>query len=181
MLTKVDYDLLVKQIKEEFPDFEIVPKNSSKFMKILNLLLKVITFGKMNRFMTDYTTTIGHRIYTSSEWENRSITTQLSTLRHERVHMRQAKKYGRFLYSLLYLLLPVPVGFAFFRAKFEMEAYEETLRAMHEFYGPTVFTKTTKEVILGYFTGPDYFWMWPWRSNLEAWYDNFVDKLLRKT
>ena len=180
MLSKVDYDKLTAEIKREFPDFEVIPKNSSKLMKTIDWFLRTITFGKMNKFMTEFTTTLGNKIYVSTEWDNRSITTQISTLRHERVHMRQAKKYGRFLFSLAYLLLPVPVGFAYFRAKAEMEAYEETLRAMHEFYGPSVFTKATKEVILSYFTGPEYFWMWPWRSDLESWYDNFVDKLLNK-
>lgn len=178
-VTKDNYNELIATIKKEFPDFEIVKKSDSKLMKVIDIFLKAITFGKMSSFMTSYTTTLGNRIYTSSEWDNRSITTQISTLRHERVHMRQARKHGKLLYSLMYLFFPLPVGFAFYRARFEMEAYEETLRTMYKFYGPAVLTKTTKETILGYFTGPEYFWMWPWKKDLEAWYDDFVERLTK--
>ena len=176
-VTKDDYDSLLLVIKKEFPDFKILKKSDSKLMKVIDMFLKVVTLGKMRSFMTNYTTTLGNTIYTSSEWDNRSVTTQISTLRHERVHMRQAKKHGKFLYSLMYILLPFPVGFALCRARFEMEAYEETLRTMYRFYGPAVLTKATKETILGYFMGPDYFWMWPWKKSLEIWYDDFVEKL----
>ena len=54
---------------------------------------------------------------------------------HERVHLRQFARHGRLLMSILYVLLPLPMGLAYCRARFEREAYEETIRAAFEVYG----------------------------------------------
>lgn len=178
MISKQDYDNLLIEVKKEFSDFEIINKKNSNLMLAIDKFLRIITFGKMNRFMTDFITTIGNKVYVPADWDKNSPATNSSTIRHERVHMRQNKKYGRFLFSLSYVLFPMPTLFAYFRTKFEMEAYEETLRTVHEYYGPKVFTPGLRENIINLFVGPEYFWMWMRKKDIEKWYDSTVEKII---
>lgn len=172
-------DKLRDDIRAEFPDFRIVRKEDSRFMRLLDLLLKLITFGQMKDFMVSFTTTIGNTIYVPRTWAIRPPKSKMIILRHERVHMRQHQRFG-FWYSLSYLLLPLPTVWAYFRMKYEMEAYEESLRAVLEYYGAANFTAKTKESYISYFTGPQYFWTWPWRGRIERWYDGVVVRLLTR-
>lgn len=177
MMTNEDYSKLIIEIKNEFPDFEIIEKKNSTLMKVIDVALKLITFGKQKYFQTNFTTTLGNKIYVTSNWDDYLVATKLEVLRHERIHMRQSKKYGRLFFSLLYLFVPFPVGFAYFRKKFEQEAYEESLKAIYEFRGiKALESKDLKERILTHFTTAQYFWMWPWRKDLEKWYDAAVEK-----
>ena len=43
-------------------------------------------------------------------------------LRHERVHLRQRRRYGFLPFAILYLIPLLPLGLAYFRARFEWEA-----------------------------------------------------------
>lgn len=166
-----------RQLEQEFASFTMVPKSESTFMKAVGKFLYLLTFGRQNTFMTDFTTTIGFTIYTPSGWMGWSPTTQAVILRHERVHMRQQRKYSRVLFGLLYLFIFFPLGLAWYRAKFEMEAYEESLRANHE-YGMDITGPALKANIVGQFTSGNYAWMWPFRGYVEHWYDDAVKKVL---
>ena len=115
MAIKEDYEALLVEIKKEFPDFDIIKKTDSKLMKLIDVCLKVITFGQMKTFMTNFITTLGVKVYVTEKWESSRLVDKVEVLRHERIHMRQGKKYGRFLFSFLYLLFPLPVGLAYFR------------------------------------------------------------------
>lgn len=173
-----DYEKLLKETKEEFLDFEILQKKDSKLMKALDAILKVITFGQMKNFMTGFITTIGNKVYVPDTWQNAALTSKAEIIRHERVHMRQAKRHGRFLFSFLYLMIPLPLGVAYFRKKFEQEAYEESLRALYEYHGESVFTPRLKDFFISHFVSASYFWMWPFRASVEVWYDETVKKIL---
>lgn len=172
-----DYETLLVEVKKEFPDFDIIKKSDSKLMKLIDICLKVLTFGQMNKFMTGFITTIGAKVYVHDSWQDSSLASKSEIIRHERIHMRQAKKYGRFLFSFLYLMFPLPGGLAYFRKKFEQEAYEESMRALYEYLGEKAFTPSNKEFILSQFTSANYFWMWPFRKSLEIWYDGVVSKI----
>jgi len=178
MSIKDEYESLLNEVKSEFSDFEILAKNRSVLMKFIDAALHIITFGQMKNFMTGFITTMGNKVYVPDSWEMSSITNKIEIIRHERVHMRQAKKYTRPLFSLLYLIVPFPIGVSYFRKKFEQEAYEESMRALHEYHGEKIFTPRLKEVIIDHFMSAQYFWMWPWRGNLEKWYDLTVQKIL---
>ena len=180
MLTKEDYKNLLVEVKSEFPQFEIVKKSDSSLMKTIDIILKIVSFGQTKNFMQDFITTIGDKIYVPPIWDAYSLSTKAITVRHERVHMRQAKRIGKFLFSFAYIMLPFPIVFAYFRMKFEKEGYEESLRAYHEYYGTKFFTPALKESVIKHFTTSEYFWMWPWRSQIEKWYDNFVEKITKK-
>jgi hypothetical protein len=167
-------ELLITQTQAEYPKLELREKSSSALMKVINVCLLVITFGRMKTFMTSFTTTVGYVVYTPSLWGGWSEKAKLMILRHERVHMRQRKAKGSFWFSISYLLLPFPILWAYYRMKYEMEAYEETLKAKWEYYGIRGFTPEAREAMISRFTGPSYFWTWPWRKRIEAWYDELV-------
>jgi hypothetical protein len=177
ILKKADYVALCHEIKKEFSDFEIIKKEDSLLMKVINIFLMIITFGQMKVFMTKFITVIGNKVYVTESWDDRDERLKCATLRHERVHMRQSKKYGKFLFSILYLFLPFPIGIAWFRTKFEKEAYEESFRALNEYFGKEAFSDRYKKHIVGQFTTSHYFWMWPFRDSLEKWYDEKASKL----
>ena len=177
MIIEDDYKIILDKIAAEFPEFKIIAKDTSSLMKTIDVMLKIITFGQMNSFMLDFTTTLGTKIYTPSTWVDMPVEAKITILRHELIHMRQARRYGRFLFSFLYLIFPLPVVFAYYRAKFEKEAYEESLRAIHEYRGPKAFTSGLKSRVLSHFTTAQYFWMWPWKKGLSVWYDSVVDRI----
>ncbi len=168
------------QIRKEFPKFKIVRKSTSTLMKAIDIFLKVITFGQMKRFMT-FVTTVGTTVYVFEEWSERSTTSRIIILRHERVHMRQRKKYGSFLFTFLYLFFPFPVFFAYYRRKFEMEAYEETMKSLVDLLPATskrtLRSSTFKEAMVKHFTTAEYFWMWPFKGAISRWYDEAVKRL----
>jgi hypothetical protein len=168
-LVSVNIAILERDIGFEFPSFQVVPKDQSWLMKVINFLLVCITFGKMKTFMTSFTTTIGYTVYVPHGWSLRPTASRATTLRHERVHMRQRKKYGWFLFSFLYLLA-LPIWRAYYRTKFEKEAYEETMKALLEYYGEAAVSAQKKSIVEN-FTGPSYFWMWTDQKAIEAWYD----------
>lgn len=173
-------DILEEQILQEFSSFKIVKKSTSLLMKIINVVLIVFSFGFQRSFLTDYYTTVGYTVYVPDLWDSTPDVTRIVTLRHERVHMRQRRKYGMFLFSLLYVLLPLPGGLAYFRYKFEAEAYEETVRAVNELQpsgGEVVRSDVYRADIMTVFTGPGYLWMWPFKKTITAWYNGVLSRL----
>lgn len=179
-IDEADYGLLLDELVTEFPEFEIKKKRDSTLMKVLNVLLRIITFNQMKTFLNGFITTIGTTVYVPDSWDSRSDVSKWVTLSHERVHMVQAKKYGRFLFSFLYLLC-LPCLFAFYRTKFEKEGYETSLKCMVQAFGPgSVLDPNYREKIISHFTTAKYFWMWVRRSDIEEWYDNAVATILEE-
>ena len=177
-ITKADYQLLKDEIRTEFTDFSIKKKRDSTLMNVINVALRIITLNQMKTFMTGFITTIGNTVYVPDSWKDRTVTSKWITLSHERVHMEQAKRHGRFLFSLLYLLV-LPCVFAFYRTKFEKEAYEVSLRCILQAYGPKrLLSPAIKENMVKHFTTAQYFWMWIRKSDIEEWYDSTVLRLL---
>lgn len=143
------FDKFQQELKR-FYVFDVRYKNQSWFMK---LLATILFFNK--DFMTGYITTIGSTIYFPDEtWVEENEHAAMKVLAHEIVHVDQAERYGKFLFSVLYLfpqclaalsllailavfwlpflwcllflvfLAPIPAPW---RAKFEFEAYTMTL------------------------------------------------------
>jgi hypothetical protein len=167
------YAQLQQEVLREFPKFSHREKANSLLMKCVHALLLTLTLGGMSCFQRDVTTTIGYTVYVPTSWGEMSEVAKIIILRHERVHMRQRKKYGALLFSFLYAFFPLPCVFSYFRMKFEMEAYAESLRAMAEM-GCQVGGDGQKSRLVGYFVGPAYFWAWPFRRRIESWYDGSV-------
>lgn len=180
MLSNEGYDELLKKIREEFPNFKVLKKSESSLMKTIGRFLKFVSFGKMTTFMDSFITTIGTTVYVPDSWDSRSSSSKAITMRHERVHMRQARDWGRIAFSFLYLFFPLPFVFAYFRMKFEKEAYEESLIAAYEYYGTTLFTQALKDDVVQHFTSAEYMWMWPWKKSVEEWYDGVIKGITKK-
>ena len=169
---------LEQQIRDEFPEFKVVAKSNSKLMKAIDIFLKVITFGQMTGFMTRFITTVGYTVYVTDTWSTHDQASRAIILRHERVHMRQRKKYGSFLFSFLYLFFPFPVGLAYYRMKFEKEGYEESMKALVEQHGMAILKiPSNKQRFVDHFTTSQYFWMWPFKGAISRWYDEVVERL----
>jgi hypothetical protein len=168
---------LQNEISHEFPDFRLRKKGESTLMRLIGFVLMVMTFGKNRDFMTRFTTTLGNTIFVPDDWEKRLPMSQCITLRHERVHMRQSKKYGRLMFSFLYLFWPLPVFRATWRRRFEQEAYEESIRAMHE-YGEDPANYVYRVRMILHFTSSEYFWMWTKESDIEEWFDSTVSRIV---
>jgi hypothetical protein len=173
--------------------FEIKYKNESFFMKFLNLFVRL--FNK--EFMTLYVTTIGDTIYfPSRDFIENNEEVSICVLSHEVVHVYQAQKLGRVLFSTAYLfpqclsLLSILAVFGFFwtpmlfnllfllflapipavwRKKFELEAYTITCLMWYSIFKVSgydenkIIQKMNAEIdfIDKTFTGPSYFFMWP--------------------
>jgi hypothetical protein len=132
----------------------------------------------MRSYLDSYHTTIGSTVYVPSGWEEQPSDSRYVILRHELVHLRQFRRLTLPGMAILYLLIPIPMGVSYFRARLEREAYEETIRATAEVFGKEqVRTPAFRERIIRQFTGPSYGWMWPFRQQLERWYDSILERL----
>jgi hypothetical protein len=165
----------LESAKSNFPKLQVLKKKESLLMISLNSAF--VLLGNIN-FQSKYATTIGSTIYLPDDWENWDEATKFEIISHELIHVRQFKKYGIFLFSLMYLLLPIPFGFAYFRAIFEMEAYAESLRIVKGQRGIEFLEREDyKNFTINLFTGPAYGWMMIHRPFVERWYDSEVQKL----
>ena len=168
MLTP-DLTAIKAEVKSEFPKFQTVYKRDSWLMRALSVLM-------VSTFMDSFVTTIGNTVYLPNYWDEYDAATQCGLLRHERVHMRQARRLTFPLFAFLYLLVFLPVGLAYFRARFEMEAYTESLAADKD-YGDDFSSDEKKAWLLNQFTSGNYGWMWPFPKTVEGWIDDAVAKL----
>lgn len=177
----MDSERCIQEIQREFPDFRLIPKSGHELSRWVDRVLRLVTLGRQDRYLSEYHTVLGGRLYVPESWASASDVERVIILRHERVHLRQRRRLGRFWMAFLYLVPFVPVGLAYGRARLEWEAYEETLRATAELKGldaardPALF-----ERILGRFTGPDYGWMWPFPGQVRAWYERALERLERE-
>ncbi|HVV84711.1 MAG TPA: hypothetical protein VHE35_16715 [Kofleriaceae bacterium] len=172
------YRELVRELEAEFPRLRLVKKRDAWSQRLIHRVLVVVTFGGMRGYLRDYQTTIGRTIYLTDDWDDRDPRDRYCTLRHEAVHLRQFRRYSLPGMALLYVLLPLPFGISYFRARFEREAYEESIRAAAEVWGPGAPAEAGYRAhVIDQFVGPAYGWMWPFRRALERWYDGVLASL----
>lgn len=132
----------------------------------------------MRNYLDSFQTTIRKTVYVTADWDRMPADERYVTLRHEAVHLRQFRKLTLPMMALLYVLVPFPVGLAYFRAHFEKQAYAESIRAVAEVWGPEVARSDGyRNYVIGQFMGPSYGWMWPFRPGLERWYDQILATL----
>lgn len=172
------YERLLVEIRAEFPRFRIIRKSQSSFQRWIHSALRCVTLGRMHSYLEGCQTTLGQRIYVTESWFERSYAERLVVLCHERIHMRQFRRYTFPGMSLLYLLVPLPFGFAYFRAHFEMQAYAESIRVSAQIHGKTfVHDDKYREHILQQFSSASYGWMWPFPGYMARWYQRQLDIL----
>lgn len=142
--------------------------------ELLNLGMQVITLRHCKNIVTDYASTLGNIVYFPAGWNEENATERdYIVLRHELEHIRQYKKLGNghiwwgfVLFSLLYLFVPLPTVFAWFRYKFERNAYLESWRAARD-----LDKLINIESYVKILSGPDYFWAWPFKPLIRRWFE----------
>lgn len=158
------FDALSAELRREFPSFRVVVKEESPFMRAL---VRVAAMRLWNpRFLEDYTTVIGTRVFMPRDLIGTDA--GYRTLRHERIHMRDARRTAYVGFFVTYLFA-LPAGLTM-RAFWEARAYEESMRVELEDTG--AISDESLARIEERFTGPDYLFMCPFprfvRRRLEA-------------
>jgi len=176
------YARLLDEIRREFPGFRVVRKDHSAFQRFLGGALAVVTFGAQRGYLTSYQTTIGQAVYVTADWDTLSAAQRYITMRHEREHLRQFRRFTPVGMGFLYLFGPLPLGLSWFRASFEKQGYAETIRATAEVYGlSAVVHPDFRAYVVAQFTTGAYGWMWPFRGAIERWYDETLATLTTAT
>lgn len=169
------FDKALAVANKHFPKLKIKYKDKSIFMKLLSY---VLFFNK--KFMTNYVTTIGNTIYyPSKEYINENEQRSIIILCHELMHLKQYFFGFSFTYLLpqslalfgllgfanpywficLLFLLPIP---SITRFMYELEAYSITMYVQNK-----LGLKTNINNLVSKFTGPDYYYMYPIKSEME--------------
>jgi hypothetical protein len=163
-------DAFVEEMKREFPRFRIRPKSESALQRAIDVALKVITLGGQRAYLTRYHTVLGDTLWVPTAWADSGDDARYILLRHERVHLRQRRRYGFLGMAFLYLVPIVPLGLAIGRARMEWEAYVETLRATAETRGlEAARDPALHDELVRRFTSADYGWMWPFPRTIRRW------------
>lgn len=148
----------------------VVRKRAFFHQRLADLGLRIVTLNGQKSYLTHYVTTLGHTIYVPDSFDAWPAAHRYQILRHELVHVRQFERFGVIGMVLLYGILPLPLGLAYFRARLEWEAYAETLRAVAEVQGiEAARAPELHDMIVRRFTGPDYGWMWPFPRRVRRW------------
>ena len=168
----------LSEMRAEFPRFRIVHKEHDALSKLIHRVLFLLTLGGQREYLTRYHTVLGDTLYVPTAWHGTPPRRRVITLRHERVHLRQRRRYTMLGMAWLYLVPFFPVGLAYGRARIEWEAYTETLAAIQELEGnESARSPELRRWIVAQFTGPAYGWMWPFPRAVERWYDEALTAL----
>ena len=164
-LREKDVRELEAALQDELPRFALVYKDESPLQRWIGRFVRPFN----SHYMTQYTTVMFGRVYfPSRSWRQQAGPEQIyATLRHEAVHLRDARRFP-IVFQLSYLFLFPAV--LTLRAVWEWRAYLETMRVHIELHGDI--PDTLLAHIQGRFTGPDYLFMCPFpklvRRKLEA-------------
>lgn len=172
------YQDLISSLQLRFPKFRLIHKGQSRSQRIVDRLLRIFTFGQMTTYLTDYHTTFGSKVYVLDRWDQMPAAKRYETLCHEAAHIEQFERYTFLGMVLFYVLLPFPLGLAYFRAQMEKSAYAESMRARAKLMGVAALADNRyRESIVRQFTGPEYGWMWPFPRRINEWYDSIQKQI----
>lgn len=190
------YTTLCNTILNRVPAFRVRYKNKSVWQKFI---AAVLFFIRGNRYLKDYTTTLGFTVWFPSEaWVQENYWRAFKVLAHEYVHLLDRKRYPR-MFDLMYAF-PLPIALlslatfgvffsqwfwlalvplvallpwpAFPRANLEMRAYTMGIAINFWRYGSV--SQDTRSWLAKIFTGSDYYWMWPFKKDVERWIENAI-------
>jgi hypothetical protein len=173
---------LINEIQSEFPRFRIVAKEGNRLSRWIDVALKLVTWGAQRSYLEHYHTVIGDTLYVPRSWAATDDVGRAIVLRHERVHLRQRRRYGLPLLAFLYLIPFLPLGLAYGRARLEWEAYTETIRATAQYRGiAAAQAESLRQQIVARFTGGAYGWMWPFKRQVQRWFDRVLAQLTQQS
>lgn len=143
-------------------------KDESSLMRAVGFVLRPFN----GRFMTHYWTTIGQTIYVPTRVERfdegsrvRWEVDHREVLSHEDDHRAFFATFGVPLTAFLYLLFPLPIGFAWGRWVVERRAFLINARSRP----PEERMRYVDEHVLPNLCGSAYLWTWP-RSWAREWF-----------
>lgn len=161
-----------------------IVKKEGWFWTALHYIVMIVTFGGNRRFLRDYYTTIGPWIGVPRDWNQQNIESRIAILEHELEHIKQCKRcgfgnaiVGLPLYTLLYLLLPLPFGLAYFRWRFERTAYVKGIEARLKLTEPDLYVPTRLRLIdnaVDQLTSGKYGWTWPFPKSVREYFGRMV-------
>jgi hypothetical protein len=173
-------DRLLAELAAEFPGFRVVDKSTSRLHRAIDRALRLVSGGRIAAYLDGYHTTLGQTVYVTAAWATTPRDQRWLILRHERVHLRQFRRLTPLGMAIAYLLLPLPFGLAWCRARLEQAAYAESIRGTAELHGiERVRSRRFRASIVEHFLGPGYGWMWPCPRAIERWFDGVVAELER--
>jgi hypothetical protein len=179
---KDSYDRLLKLGQEKY-SISVKFKDKSLLMKALGKLL----FFNPN-FMKSYITTLGNTIYfPTEEWLKNNRDSAAASMAHELVHVSDSKEIGLVIFSYTYLfpqvisllslfalggssllwllflvfLVPIPSPL---RTYWELRGYAMSDAVRYKTTGNFL----PNEFIEKQFLTSAYFWMWPFKEDLQA-------------
>jgi hypothetical protein len=190
----MDFYTILANIQKIYPDVNVQFKNQSTFMQVLG---KILFFN--SSFMTNFVTTIGTTIYyPSQDWINTNPYSASVLLLHELVHIYDQKKESRIVFTILYalpqllfllfipllfivswkfalipliLLSPIP---AYFRMYYERRAYMISMYSCQKLNC----VQSLPSSYVAYFTGSEYYFMWPFSSGLTEEFTTAQNQIL---
>lgn len=136
------------------------------FWKMLNVLTIIVTFGRNNTFLLSITT-VGKTVAVPRYWDTWTPEYKAAVLVHELVHVEQAEKYTLLGFWFLYFLFPLPIGLAWFRYKFERDAYLAELKLLKD---PEA-RREQVEFVVDEIAGAGYVWAWPFKKAARRWFE----------
>lgn len=133
---------------------EVRHKSTSYLMRVLTVVLGWVGLD-FNRFWT----TVSRRvIYAPNHVDLSDLERHRVIIQHELVHIRQARRWP-VLFQVSYLLLPLPVGLAWFRFYWERHAYLVDIHAGR---------LTVEDVVQTLWS--NYGWVWP-KPWMRRWFE----------
>jgi len=188
------FTALCERISFRVPRFKIKYKNKSAWQRFIATIL---FFIRGNRYMNEYTTTLGYTVwFPSEEWVKEDHWRAFKVLAHEYLHLLDRKRYPR-LFDLMYafplwLALPAVATFGVFyskwfwfaliflaailpwpsfpRANLEMRGYSMNIAINLWRHGSV--KQETRDWLTKIFTGSDYYFMWPFKKDIAEWISN---------
>ncbi|MCB9740029.1 MAG: hypothetical protein H6747_12255 [Deltaproteobacteria bacterium] len=154
-------EALCEALQAEIPGFGILYKDESRLHRAIGALVRPLN----DRYLQDYTTVLfGKVAFPSRAWRAAVGEAAIyEVLRHEAVHLRDARRFP-VLFELSWLLLPLPTVLTL-RALWEYRGYAESLRARVDLGLPV--DDAWIDWVVARFTGPDYGFMWPFPAMLR--------------
>lgn len=103
----------------------LAPRSESRVLRLIRFFAGLVGAASI---MDEYWTTLGRTIYYPDSVPDPLMRQYRWTVEHELVHVAQWEKWG-FWFLFSYLFLPVPFFFAWFRWRWEREAYMVQIRS----------------------------------------------------
>ncbi|HAA53713.1 MAG TPA: hypothetical protein DCE42_03110 [Myxococcales bacterium] len=158
-ISQQDIDTYVTWCQQHLPGFAICYKDESTLQKWIGALLWPIN----KRYMTAYTTVMFGKIYFPSRetvalWPKAQM---YATLRHEFVHLMDAKRFPLWFEISYLLFFPAVLTM---RAYWEYRGYVQNL--LVEYERTNAISEETITWIVECFVRSEYGWMYPFRQHL---------------